>query len=570
MPVNSKSFLTPLDRSALLTWSQAGDRRPREVRRAEILLLLDNGFSIRRVAATVKINPNRVLHWKKRWEKERFEGLIDKERPGRKAKLTEGRMAEAIEIVKRSSKQPVLAYFAQKFKVSRMTVSRFMRQKQMRLALTMLERKGPTNPGVTVSGALVPAQQMRIDASNTSPVDSLVGMMHEACDLHHKYHNYVEDDRRFRNIIALAKEKDPWHPAALQAELNIMYLWHGINDLETSTSRAQRLCDRLNYVKQNDPRLRAIALEAQVFRARICEQHQDFNGIFHWLEKANHDLNELWKSSLQPSHMPKLAAGIGHSFIIPHDCQIPLSAYEATIAIFGGKSLVKQGLTWNRSEDVNRGLQLLKAAEKQDMKTQAWEDLGYDLLWQADAHFYFGDDSKVDRCFAMSKEHLTSAHGMGHYHLQRATFSLYHGRPAEYQNYREKALECFQRDFSWIGMAAVYGNDSIPHAHYLGRPGGKQSLEEVDQRLRMAFAAAALEPSITRLENLKARAIEWMQYGDSCQNTRLYAQKLEERAVNYEGEYKAMQPIIRTNDELELLKAGVAKAAQTLARSGLV
>ena len=170
----------------------------------------------------------------------------------------------------------------------------------------------------------------------------------------------------------------------------------------------------------------------------------------------------------------------------------------------------------------------------------------------------------------MSKEHLTSAHGMGHYYLQRATFSLYNSRPAEYENYRERALESFQRDFSWIGLAAVYGSDSVPHSHYLGRPGGKQSIEEVDQRLRMAFSAAALEPSITRLENLKARALEWMQYGDGYQNTRPYAYKLQERVLNYEGEYKAIQPIIRTGAELELLKVGVAKAAQTLAQSGIV
>jgi transposase len=571
MLVSLKSFLTSSDRSTLATWSRAKVRRPREARRAELLLLLDGGLSVRKVAAVVKINPNRVSHWKRRWEAQRFNGLADKARSGRKAKLTEEKMTEVLEIIKASPGQPALAYFAQKFKVSRMTVSRFLRQRQMRLALTVLERNDGAKkaPGrLVIASPLISLPKLPTDSGNDSQADILVRMMHEACDLHHEHHNYIEDDARFRKIITLAKQKDPWHSAALQAELNIMYLWHGINDLETSTTRAQALCDRLNYVKQDDPRLRAIALEAQVFRARICEQHQDFNGVFHWLEKANHDLNELCKASLPPGHMPKRAARIGHSFIIPHDCQIPISAYQATIAIFGGKSLVKQGLTWNRSEDVGRGLQLLKVAAKHDLRTQAWEDLGYDLLWQADAHYYFGDDSKVDRCFAMSKEHLTSTHGIGHYYLQRATFSLYHNRLAEYENFREKAIECFRKDFSWIGLAAVYGNDSLPHACYVHRQYAYQSAEEVEQRLKMAFVAAALEPSLMRLENLKARAGEWMQYHDNYKSSRPYAHRLAECVLNYENEFKAIRPIIRTDAELKLLKAGVAKATEALARSG--
>ena len=566
-----KSFLSQSDRSALEIWSRAKDRRPREARRADLLLLLDGGLSARKVAALVKINPNRVSHWRKRWERERFNGLTDKARSGRKIKLTDGQMAEILEILERFSKQPSLDYFAQKFKLSRMTISRFLRRQQMRLAMTLLDRKDRVRYEIelpSVPHASAPMPQLHVDASNDSHADALVKMMHEACELHYKYHHYAEDEARFRNIIALAKQIGDWHPAALQAELNIMYLWHGVNDLETSASRAQTLCSHMNCAKQDDPRIRSITFETHVFRARICEQHQDFNGVFYWLEKAKQELKKLSATVIPPDPMPAGAARTGHSFIIPHDCHIPLSAYQATVAIFGGKNLIKQGLTWNRPGDVSRGLQLLKAAAKEDMKIQAWEDLGYDLLWQTDAHFYFGDDSKVDRCFAMCNEHLMSAHGIGHYYLQRAILSGYNGRLVECENYRKKAIESFQKDFSWIGLAAVYGNDSLPHACYIRRLFCNRNLGEVDQRLRMAFLAAALEPSFIRLKNLETRAGEWTQCHDGSQTPKSYAQKLADLVLGYDGEFKSIRPIIRTDVELKLLKVGVAKAAETLARSG--
>jgi transposase len=77
--------------------------------------LLDAGLSIRKVAAFVKISPNRILHRKKRWEKERFNALADKPRSGRKVKLTERQMTEILQMLKGYSNPPPLHYFAQAF-----------------------------------------------------------------------------------------------------------------------------------------------------------------------------------------------------------------------------------------------------------------------------------------------------------------------------------------------------------------------------------------------------------------------------------------------------------------------
>jgi transposase len=57
--------------------------------RIHIILYLKDGKTQREVSAELRISIGIVPYWKKRFEKEGFEGLIDKKGRGRKAKLKE-------------------------------------------------------------------------------------------------------------------------------------------------------------------------------------------------------------------------------------------------------------------------------------------------------------------------------------------------------------------------------------------------------------------------------------------------------------------------------------------------
>lgn len=54
------------------------------VRRAQVLLLLAAGLSVRAVQAQ---SPRRQRHWKQRFEQQGLDGLLDAGRPGRPMKL---------------------------------------------------------------------------------------------------------------------------------------------------------------------------------------------------------------------------------------------------------------------------------------------------------------------------------------------------------------------------------------------------------------------------------------------------------------------------------------------------
>jgi hypothetical protein len=546
-------------------WSRAGGRTPQEARRARLLLLLDEGCSVRKAAAAVKISSSRVLLWKKRWQADRFNGLNDRPRPGRKAKLTRAQKTKIQELLHGCATQPLLQDFAKRFAVSRMTISRYLRRNQVSLAMNMATSSGIPRPRIEISAA-APASpgwpQTDGAPANDSREKALLRMMHEACDLHYKNRNYAEDETRFKAIIGLARQVSDFHPAAIQAELNILYLGFGINPLETSASLAEALHRRLSLVEPDVPGMKAISFQTLLLRARICERQQDFSGIRYFLAKASRELAGLSLAAAPSQPMPKDAVRTGHSLIVPHNCHIPPSAYHAALELFCGKNLIIEGLLRNHPGHISRGLQLLKSAEKRDAKISAWEDLGYDLLWQAPADLYFGNDEKAEFCLDRSKELFTSPHGLGHYFLQKAILSAHTQKPGDFADYRQKAIEHFQKDFSWIGLGAVYENDSLP---CLRQPyGSRSSFAKLDRRLQMAFLAAVLDPSAVHHKALESCALQWLNCNDGSKNPRSCAHRLAEGLLNYEGEFNSIQPIIRNETELGLLKTGVRKAVQTM------
>ena len=143
-------------------------------------------------------------------------------------RLTEEQVSEIREMVERGSKLPSLKVLAQKLNVSRTTVSRLIRRLRGEMAGGVLIKSQPLfdplpQPVVSVGNG----------PNEDAPVD-LVKMMNDACELHHKHRQHAEAERTFREIIAVARKESDWHPAALRAELNMMYMPYGQGDLENS------------------------------------------------------------------------------------------------------------------------------------------------------------------------------------------------------------------------------------------------------------------------------------------------------------------------------------------------
>lgn len=98
------------------------------VRRAQVLLLLAAGLSVRRVEAQTGMSLRRVVYWKQRWQQERLDGLLDARRPGRPKKLTAEKEAVILAATQSSPGRPVTHWssrrLARRVGVSHVTVMR--------------------------------------------------------------------------------------------------------------------------------------------------------------------------------------------------------------------------------------------------------------------------------------------------------------------------------------------------------------------------------------------------------------------------------------------------------------
>jgi len=73
--------LTPAERLMLLTWQWSTTISAGLARRARLLLLLADGITITKAAATVGLSRRHTYKWIQRFMQEGLEGLVDK--PGR-------------------------------------------------------------------------------------------------------------------------------------------------------------------------------------------------------------------------------------------------------------------------------------------------------------------------------------------------------------------------------------------------------------------------------------------------------------------------------------------------------
>jgi transposase len=98
------------------------------VRRAQVLLLLAEGHSVRRVEAQTGMSLRRVVYWKQRWQQEGLDGLLDAARPGRPKKLTAEKEAMILAATQSSPVKPITHWssrrLARRVGVSHVTVMR--------------------------------------------------------------------------------------------------------------------------------------------------------------------------------------------------------------------------------------------------------------------------------------------------------------------------------------------------------------------------------------------------------------------------------------------------------------
>ena len=120
--------LRPQEREALQAVIRSTRSPAGWVRRARVLLLLAEGFSVRRVEAATGMSLRRVVYWKQRFQQEGLDGLLDAARPGRPKKLTTEKQAMILAATQRSPARPITHWssrrLARRVGVSHVTVMR--------------------------------------------------------------------------------------------------------------------------------------------------------------------------------------------------------------------------------------------------------------------------------------------------------------------------------------------------------------------------------------------------------------------------------------------------------------
>lgn len=98
------------------------------VRRARVLLLLGQGLSLRRIRAQTGMSPRRILVWKRNWQKNGLDGLLDAPRAGRPRKLTPAKEAALLAASQQRPADPITHWstrrLARRVGFSHMTVLR--------------------------------------------------------------------------------------------------------------------------------------------------------------------------------------------------------------------------------------------------------------------------------------------------------------------------------------------------------------------------------------------------------------------------------------------------------------
>ena len=99
MPKPSKAFsIGRSERAELQQWRRARNTRHSLAQRARLILLLADGMAPVDIMAKLDVTRPTVFKWRKRFEQDGVDGLLDRPRPGQPRKLTEKKIKEVLRL----------------------------------------------------------------------------------------------------------------------------------------------------------------------------------------------------------------------------------------------------------------------------------------------------------------------------------------------------------------------------------------------------------------------------------------------------------------------------------------
>ena len=90
--------LSAEEEQTLRMWTRAGTTEQRLARRAQVILCCAQGLPIREIGESCGLSQISVFKWKRRFLERRLDGLTDKPRPGRPARISAAQRLSVIDL----------------------------------------------------------------------------------------------------------------------------------------------------------------------------------------------------------------------------------------------------------------------------------------------------------------------------------------------------------------------------------------------------------------------------------------------------------------------------------------